>query len=1129
MSVPNEYSMLDVTVESRNGYMRDSSSQKKPRSNGLPAAKRTSTALTPATEPQASRISHNDHVYHKCRSSLPNQNGDHSLPLVSPPSTAICAAPEVTLSVGAPDPTNITSTHPWSTSQPYAQLGGVPNTCAEKSAPPVAPLSLNDCCGATPEPQDASEASEPLMLLDSVELSYDGAKSWPLSANGVASDPPSINLLDLELPAGPVSLLPTTGSQLIDEGAVKGLAAPLTPLPGTKPEEAKPAADSSLAVPKTTSVNQEEQMTTNLGGLPDLSRKECKATDTVGRKLPPEPTGTAMTLADAPSVSKDSSMQKGDVADPEVAGTSVKTTEERQAADGEACPAVLENDGVVAASNDMELGPVTDTVEAVAVPTSPQVSTCSLMGEATVIAEAVSFDDSAVNFEPGANISEQELDQLLEEEGEEEEGVEEEDNFLPPLSEEEQLLGKVKPFWIPDVDAPACMLCDVKFTVLKRRHHCRACGKVLCSSCCGHKTQLPCLENREGRVCLPCLTVLQRVAAVERLGGPSPGNPHEYCTRGPPSLQTEAAPPLTVLVPVLRRGPRPDGEAPKQVMFSDGIRPGGDLSEDLDTAPSPVVTHRERGSPETNSSNEQVLQERRLVLSDSEGPLPPIALTATQAKLKIEGEADLLALFEDESADPVAFALTRNLHVLVKIVKQECCVKRECWCLSSRGLAAVGQDEVVVLLERLPGEVRLPRDALRLFSTLHGTASRGGSPLGPLGQLPFPEGILGSGDHGGFLLVSPGPQCVKGLPLPRPPWLCALLLQRWELPWARLLPLRLLLRLGNEFQTYPCPLVSVRGRPPVYTEVGHTIMNVLLDFRNFQYMLPCLPGLVVHVEGNRMTVCVPRNRYDALARQLEGNEHVLALAANLSPLADGHLVCVQADEGSYHTKALQVQPGSGPCQCTGASFVVFSGALKGPGEAKCSVVEDGLLVQLSPTAMAALRAALRAMRDWELHVTGSSAAEDSTVAVVWVEDDRRINIGVQSCVDGRSLEGVPSVRLRSPTDHCAKGLLVRWTELFLLCSDSPSWGGCEDPQHAAESLARSFCNALLPHLPLLQPLSPLGLRAQLGPDRVGYEAGACGKPLPAVCQEPLDCALVPLLSNARESLDLEMVFHILYQ
>ncbi|MEQ2205487.1 hypothetical protein XENOCAPTIV_000408 [Xenoophorus captivus] len=39
-------------------------------------------------------------------------------------------------------------------------------------------------------------------------------------------------------------------------------------------------------------------------------------------------------------------------------------------------------------------------------------------------------------------------------------------------------LGEVAPVWVPDSQAPLCMKCDVKFTFTKRRHHCRACGKV---------------------------------------------------------------------------------------------------------------------------------------------------------------------------------------------------------------------------------------------------------------------------------------------------------------------------------------------------------------------------------------------------------------------------------------------------------------------------------------------------------------------------------------------------------------------------------------------------------------------------------------------------------------------------
>ena len=50
-------------------------------------------------------------------------------------------------------------------------------------------------------------------------------------------------------------------------------------------------------------------------------------------------------------------------------------------------------------------------------------------------------------------------------------------------------------------------------------------------------------------------------------------------------------------------------------------------------------------------------------------------------------------------------------------------------------------------------------------------------------------------------------------------------------------PLRLMLRLGAEFRYYPAPLVSVRGRKPVYGEIGHTIMNVLAGEGCEDYLL----------------------------------------------------------------------------------------------------------------------------------------------------------------------------------------------------------------------------------------------------------------------------------------------------
>ena len=71
--------------------------------------------------------------------------------------------------------------------------------------------------------------------------------------------------------------------------------------------------------------------------------------------------------------------------------------------------------------------------------------------------------------------------------------------LLQGLSEDQLMLGKISPFWIPDGDAANCMICDSRFTMVKRRHHCRACGKVLCGLCCSDKHALQIMDGKEGQ------------------------------------------------------------------------------------------------------------------------------------------------------------------------------------------------------------------------------------------------------------------------------------------------------------------------------------------------------------------------------------------------------------------------------------------------------------------------------------------------------------------------------------------------------------------------------------------------------------------------------------------------------
>lgn len=61
------------------------------------------------------------------------------------------------------------------------------------------------------------------------------------------------------------------------------------------------------------------------------------------------------------------------------------------------------------------------------------------------------------------------------------------------------------PIWIPDIEAPKCMSCGANFTVVKRRHHCRNCGKVFCARCSSNSVPLPKFGHyKPVRVCNKC-------------------------------------------------------------------------------------------------------------------------------------------------------------------------------------------------------------------------------------------------------------------------------------------------------------------------------------------------------------------------------------------------------------------------------------------------------------------------------------------------------------------------------------------------------------------------------------------------------------------------------------------------
>ncbi|XP_036412057.1 zinc finger FYVE domain-containing protein 9 isoform X1 [Colossoma macropomum] len=734
-------------------------------------------------------------------------------------------------------------------------------------------------------------------------------------------------------------------------------------------------------------------------------------------------------------------------------------------------------------------------------------------------------------------------------------------------------LGEVAPVWVPDSQAPICMKCEVKFTFTKRRHHCRACGKVFCAACCSLKCRLMYMDRKEARVCVTCHHTLMNAQSWENLvsssnQSPNPNNPAEYCSTIPPLQQAQASgalssPPPTVMVPVgVLKQPGTEGSLPREqrrVWFADGILPNGETADSTKApAPNPSQSQPLTVSQYSNKSTAASAHEAAhapgaptgspvgsSVSLIPEDGLPPILIStgvkggtgghiSDYAVEERPSEILLLQQLEEGGPDPLVFVLNANLLAMVKLVNY---VNRKCWYVTTKGMHAVGQAEVVVLLQCLPDEKSIPKDIFSHFVQLYQEALTG-NVLSHLGHSFFTQSFLGSKEHGGFLYISPTFQSLQDLPLPNPPYLFGVLVQKWETPWAKVFPIRLMLRLGAEYRFYPCPLFSVRFRKPLFGETGHTIINLLADFRNYQYTLPVVRGLVVDMEVKKTCIKIPSNRYNELMKAMnKSNEHVLAMGACFNERADSHLVCVQNDDGNYQTQAISIH--HQPRKVTGACFFVFSGALKASSGylAKTSIVEDGVMVQITAETMEALRQALREMKDFSI-VCGKADQEENQehVHIQWIEDDLNFNKGVISPIDGKSMESITSVKIFHGSEYKANGKVIRWTEVFFLQSDDQPNGLSDPADHSrlTENVARAFCMALCPHLKLLKEdgMAKLGLRVTLDSDQVGYLAGSNGQPLLPQYLSDLDSALIPVIHSGACQLSegpvvMELIFYIL--
>ncbi|KAK7079185.1 FYVE, RhoGEF and PH domain-containing protein 5 [Halocaridina rubra] len=100
-------------------------------------------------------------------------------------------------------------------------------------------------------------------------------------------------------------------------------------------------------------------------------------------------------------------------------------------------------------------------------------------------------------------------------------------------------LGKQAPVWIPDYRVTMCQQCTAEFTLTFRRHHCRACGKVVCDHCSANRAPLQYKRNQSMRVCDRCFEVLQQEFETKYRGSMMTEDTQEVKVRRVASLKAQ--------------------------------------------------------------------------------------------------------------------------------------------------------------------------------------------------------------------------------------------------------------------------------------------------------------------------------------------------------------------------------------------------------------------------------------------------------------------------------------------------------------------------------------------------------------------------------------------------------------
>ncbi|KRY36909.1 MutS -like protein 5 [Trichinella spiralis] len=654
-------------------------------------------------------------------------------------------------------------------------------------------------------------------------------------------------------------------------------------------------------------------------------------------------------------------------------------------------------------------------------------------------------------------------------------------------------IGLVPPEWIPDEQWRICMSCSARFTLIKRRHHCRACGRVLCCDCCHLRVKLQYLENKKARVCQLCASLLDQYDSQQ-------GSAEQISSD---VLRASC---------VLKKSAYPKAQS-KNVTFEDGVCPGEVDSRRVNMfADSLSSSHTVQPK---NDKRDRRSREKESLLPNT-AALPPSTFQKCSTELQMTYTAvcrdeDLKVLLNE--GKEVVFHIKRNLCVNVKLMQDSSLAKPFFWRFISNGFCNLGISEKMFFLERTNDEILPPRDMFLYYNQLYNKFLDGeltnDSDCSFVDVIPgcFPFGFLGNKENAAVLFFRPNRTIINQHKLPKTYYHIGLLVHRSEMIWAEILPLRLLLRFGFSDGVYPWSVVSSPMRCSFFGETGHTVMSLLNDMRNFTYTIPMVTNSMITVDKKLVVITIAEDSYQQ-----------------------------DIDSGTYVTKRFSKNRSSSP-EVTGSAFIIFNASLKSASLAvKNSIVEDGVMVQIHLDNLNDLRECLRNKKDyflksneeggcsleirWDAHITASS------------------NFSIASHIDSYNLD--LKYRYLLPfrfVEAYRDGQLVRLTDVFTLPVDVNETLHSEPESFAASCrrIASATCKALLQFAEdlLVENSSVVSLRLFMSADVIDYKFSVKSQSLLRMMMAALDDAIVSVLHleaiNSISSWKAEFIFRFLSQ